>query len=227
MDIKTIASGSKGNAHLVTSGGTTLLLDAGVPFREIQEAMGYRTELIEACLVTHRHGDHSKAIPQLVRRGITVYAPQDTADRYAGALPASNGKTMLLQDFMATPFCVPHDVPCFGWQLKTQDGEKLLYVVDAEYVPFLFAGLTHLMIEANHSRDAVMRRAREGGISMKLAERILRTHMSIEAAMAFLRKNDMSHIKEIRLIHLSDDNSRAEDFKRQVQRETGAEVYVV
>ena len=226
MEIQTIASGSKGNAHLVTSGTTTLLLDAGVPFRTIQEATGYRTNLIAACLVTHRHGDHSKAIPHLVTRGIPVIAPHDVAERHPGVLPTSARKMSELGDFTATPFEVPHDVECFGWQLKTRGGEKLIYIVDAEYVPYTFAGLTHLMIEANHSRDFVMERAKEGEISMKLAERILRTHMSIEAALAFIRKNDMSKIKEIRLLHLSDDNSHAERFKRQVQRETGAEVYV-
>ena len=225
MEIKTIASGSKGNAHLVTSGNTTLLLDAGVAFKEIQAATDYNTNAIAAALITHRHGDHSKAIPQLTKRGIKVYAPKDTADHYPGVTIIDSGKHQQLGDFEATPFWVPHDVECFGWELKTQT-EKLVYIVDAEYVPFLFNNLTHLMIEANHSREAVMRRAKEGKIPVKLAERIIKSHMSIEAAMTFIKKQDMSHIKEIRLLHLSDDNSHAENFKRQVQEETGAEVYV-
>ena len=226
MEIRTIASGSKGNAHLVSSGRTTLLLDAGVVFRELQEATGYQTGEIGACLVTHRHGDHSKAIPQLIRRGILVYAPSDVAEKFPGVIPAESGRGFRIRDFDAFPFSVPHDVPCFGWQLRNDDGEKLAYIVDAEYVPFLFTGLTHLMIEANHSRELVMERAREGRIPMKLAERIMRNHMSIEAAMAFIRKNDMGSIREIRLMHLSDDNSNAERFMRMVQEETGAEVYV-
>lgn len=226
MEIRTIASGSSGNAHLVTSGRTTLLLDAGVTFQKIQEAMDYRTEFISACLVTHRHKDHSKAIPQLIRRGIMVQAPQDVADQYPGVIPVKHGQMMSHEDFMVRPFSVPHDVPCFGWQLRSRFDEKLVYIVDAEYVPFLFENLTHLMIEANHSRSLVMQRAKEGKLSRKLAERIIKNHMSIEAAMAFIRKNDMSRVREIRLLHLSDGNSLAEDFKRQVQEETGAEVYV-
>ena len=148
------------------------------------------------------------------------------AEHYPGVTIIDSGKHQPLGDFEATPFWVPHDVQCFGWELKTPT-EKLVYIVDAEYVPFLFHGLTHLMIEANHSREKVMERAKEGKIPMKLAERIARNHMSIEAAMTFIKKQDMSHIKEIHLLHLSDDNSHAENFKRQVQEETGAEVYVV
>lgn len=226
IGIKTIASGSRGNANLVTSGNTTLLLDAGVSFRELQEATDYMTRNIKACLVTHRHGDHSKAIPQLIRRGIPVYAPADVEEKFPGVIPAESGRGFKVNDFEIAPFSVPHDVPCFGWQLKN-GGDKLVYVVDAEYVPYLFNGLTYLMIEANHSRELVMERAREGRMSMKLAERIMKTHMSIEAAMAFIRKNDMSSVREIHLMHLSDDNSKAESFKRMVQEETGAEVYVV
>ena len=225
MEIKTIASGSKGNAHLVTIESTTLLLDAGVTFKEIQEATGYSTSSIYACLVTHRHGDHSKAIPQLIKRGVKVYAPEDVTKKYPGVVSISSGSTKAIGDFLVSPFWVPHDVQCFGWELRTQT-ETLVYVVDAEYLPFLFHGLTHLMIEANHSREAVMKRAKEGHIPMKLAERIIKSHMSIEAAMTFIKKQDMSRIKEIRLLHLSDDNSDAEDFKRQVQEATGAEVYV-
>ena len=227
MEIKTIASGSKGNAHLVTIGETTLLLDAGVPFKEIQAATGYNTSKITACLVTHRHGDHSKAIPQLIKRGIQVYAPSDVAEKYPGVMYIFEKTKITLGGITITPFYVPHDVPCFGWQLfSAATDEKLIYIVDAEYVPYLFTNITHLMIEANHSREKVMERAKEGKISMKLAERIIKSHMSIEAAMTFIRKNDMSRIKEIHLLHLSDDNSHAADFKRQVQEETGAEVYV-
>jgi len=33
-------------------------------------------------------------------------------------------------------------------------------------------------------------------------------------------------VRQIYLLHLSDGNSDAEAFKRQVQQETGAEVYI-
>lgn len=228
MEIKPISSGSKGNAHLISDGKTTLLLDAGVAFRDIQAACNYETGKVAACLVTHRHGDHSKAIPQLLKRGIKVYAPVDVCDHYGGTLPITERQTITIGGFVVTPFRVPHDVPCFGWLIDLPDAdERLIYIVDAEYVKYRFYRITHLMIEANHSRERIMERATEGKLPAKLAERIIKTHMSIETAMGFIEANDMDKIKQIYLLHLSDDNSNADNFKRKVQAATGAEVYVL
>ena len=227
MKIQPIASGSKGNAHIISDGETTLLLDAGVAFKEIQAACGYETSKIAACLVTHRHGDHSRAIPQLIKRGIKVYAPYDVADKFPQVRGIDGKSGARINSFMAMSFAVPHDVPCFGWLVdSTVTHERLVYIVDAEYVKYRFRGMTHLMIEANHSRERIMDRAKEGKLPVKLAERIIKTHMSIETALGFIRANDMDKMKQIYLLHLSDGNSNAEDFKRQVQEETGAEVYV-
>lgn len=224
IEINSISSGSKGNAHIIKSGTTTLLLDAGVTFKEIQQATNFNVSKINACLVTHRHGDHSKAIPHLIKRGIKVYAPEDTAEKFAGVMPIEAKKSFVIGCFRIMPFDVPHDVPCFGYSIE-MGREKLIYIVDAEYVPYLFNNITHLMLEANHSREIIMERAKEGKITRALAERIIKTHMSIEAAMEFLRKSDLSRIKEIRLLHLSEDNSDAVRFKRKVQEMTGVEVY--
>ena len=42
----------------------------------------------------------------------------------------------------------------------------------------------------------------------------------------FLRANDLSRVKEIHLLHLSDENSNAERFKREIQEISGKPVYV-
>jgi len=51
-------------------------------------------------------------------------------------------------------------------------------------------------------------------------------YVSIETLLDLLQANDMSKVRQIYLLHLSDGNSDAEAFKRQVQQETGAEVYI-
>lgn len=225
IKIKTIASGSKGNAHIIQSENNTLLLDAGVTFRKIQQATEFNIAKIDACFITHRHGDHSNAAQMLIKRGIKVYAPKDTADKFKGVIALEAKKSLIVGSFTVTPFDVPHDVPCFGYLIKAGN-EKLLYVVDAEYVRYNFKDITHIMLEANHSREIIMERANSGKLPMKLAERIIKSHMSIEAAIEFLKKNDLSRLKEIRLLHLSDDNSDALKFKRTIQELVGVEVYV-
>ena len=50
--------------------------------------------------------------------------------------------------------------------------------------------------------------------------------MSLETAKDFLRANDLTAVQEIWLCHLSDGNSDAERFKREIQALTGKPVYI-
>lgn len=227
MDIKVIASGSSGNCYLVGDGETTLLLDAGIPFKRIQVGCGFRTSGIKGCLVTHRHGDHAKAIPKLMERGIRVYGTADLAALFPGTRYIEALKEKDIGTFRILPFRVEHDVECYGYRIHSGvTGERLLYVTDTAYIRYTFQGLTHMMVEANYAQEIIMDNVRREHISAFLAERIVRSHMSIETLLGLLRANDMRNVRQIYLLHLSDGNSDAEGFKRQVQRETGAEVYV-
>ena len=227
MDIKVIASGSSGNAYLIGDGWTRLLLDAGIPFKRIQIGCGFKTSSIDGCLVTHRHGDHAAAIPKLIERGITVYSNADVAEFYEGVqeLPALREYT--IGTFRVLPFDAVHDVPCYGYQVtSTATGEKLVYITDSAYVRYTFSGLTHIMIEANYDEDIMLGNVRDEKIPFSLAERVAGTHMSIDTLIDLLRANDMTRVRQIYLLHLSDNNSDAERFKKLVQQKTGAEVYI-
>jgi phosphoribosyl 1,2-cyclic phosphodiesterase len=227
MDIKIIASGSSGNAYLIGDGKTRLLLDAGIPFKRIQIRCGFRTSSIDACLVTHRHGDHAAAIPKLLQRGITVYSDADVAGLYPGVQRVEARKEFRVGTFRILPFEAEHDVPCYGYQVTSEEtGEKLVYITDSAYVRYTFTGLTHIMIEANYAQEIMIENVRDERVPLSLAARVMETHMSIETLLDLLRSNDMSKVRQIYLLHLSDNNSDAEAFKRQVQQETGAEVYI-
>src|ERR1700730_10051430 len=57
-----LASGSGGNSCLVESGGTRVLVDAGLSARELERRLLARQvdpETIQALFLTHEHGDHS------------------------------------------------------------------------------------------------------------------------------------------------------------------------
>lgn len=227
MDIKIIESGSSGNAYLIGDGHTLLLLDAGIPFRRIQIGCGFRTSMIDGCLVTHRHGDHAAAIPKLIARGIAVYSNADVAGLYEGVQELTALKEYTIGTFRILPFEAEHDVPCCGYQVtSTATGEKLVYITDSAYVKYTFSGLTHIMIEANYDEDIMLGNVRDEKIPFSLAERVAGTHMSIDTLIDLLRANDMTKVRQIYLLHLSDNNSDAEVFKKLVQQETGAEVYI-
>lgn len=72
-----LASGSKGNATVVTGGRTRILVDAGLSCRELFRRMklaGEEPETLDAILITHEHSDHINGVAVTARKlGIPVY----------------------------------------------------------------------------------------------------------------------------------------------------------
>ena len=118
---------------------------------------------------------------------------------------------------------VEHDVPePLGFLLKSDvTGEKLLYFTDTYYLKYTFKGLNYIMGECNYSIETLNK-----DLNPTLRDRILESHMSLEHFVEFLQANDLSELKEIYLLHLSNDNSDEDLFKKTIQKITGIEVYV-
>jgi phosphoribosyl 1,2-cyclic phosphodiesterase len=77
-----LASGSKGNAAVVTGGRTRILVDAGLSCRELFRRMrltGEDPETLDAIIVTHEHSDHVGGLAVTARKlGIPVYCTEGT-----------------------------------------------------------------------------------------------------------------------------------------------------
>lgn len=232
MRINPIASGSSGNAYYVSDGGSSLLLDAGIPLRRIQEGCGYKVSRLSGCLVTHAHGDHVKAAKDLAKMGVDIYTSQGTID-YAGLSGhrihrVSSREPISIGTFEVLPFDVEHDAPePLGFLMRsTVTQEKLLYFTDTYYLRYTFNGLTHIMMEANYDPDAMKENVRSGRIAVERAKRTIGSHMSINTAIETLKSFDLSRLQQVYLLHLSNDNSIADEFKCRVQAVTGREVYL-
>jgi len=165
-----------------------------------------------------------------MKAGIDLYCSQGAAD----ALKLSGHRLHIVEakkrvdigPWRVLPFDVAHDaVESLGFLLAKRD-EKLMFAMDTCYVPYRFAGLTHIMLGVNYSVEILRENVRAGRIDPALANRILRNHMSLETALEFFRANDMSQVQEIHLLHLSDANSDEERFKTEIARVTGRPVYV-
>ncbi len=69
--VHTLASGSSGNAAVLSCGDTHLLLDAGISCRRITTALntlGLSPELLSAILITHTHSDHISGLRTLLKK---------------------------------------------------------------------------------------------------------------------------------------------------------------
>jgi len=80
MEIKALATGSKGNCYHITDGSTPLLLEAGIQFKEIQRKLNFQTSNIAGCLITHEHQDHCKGVKTILERGLNVYMSKGTKE---------------------------------------------------------------------------------------------------------------------------------------------------
>lgn len=232
MDIMPIASGSSGNAYRITDGETTLLLDAGIPIRSIQIALNFKLQTLEGCFITHCHGDHSKAAKDLMRLGVDVYTGKGTIEAMRLQSHRLHQTTPLEQISVGTwdvlPFDVRHDAPDSQGFLFTSrtTGEKLLYFTDTYFIKYRFSGLTHIMAECNFSKEALQKSVAAGYISIDMVPRLMRSHMSLDHLKDMLNANDLSRLRQIYLLHLSQNNSDAAQMKTEIERLTGVEVRV-
>ncbi|MCL6479321.1 MAG: MBL fold metallo-hydrolase [Peptococcaceae bacterium] len=231
MEITVLASGSKGNAHFITDGHTLLLLEAGITWREIQRGLSFKTSEIAGCLVTHEHQDHSKAIKDVMKAGIDCYLSRGTAE----ALGVAGHRIKIIRAreqfrvgaWAVMPFDTVHDAAePVGFLLANQAGKKLLYITDTAYCRYRFRGLTHIMVECNYSMDILRANVDAGVVPVELKNRLLKSHMSLETVKEFLRANDLSRVEGIWLLHLSDGNSDAERFRREIMEFAGKPTYI-
>lgn len=232
MEIKVLASGSSGNAYRISDGATALLLDAGIPLKAIRVGCEFKLREIDGCFITHSHQDHSKAAKDLARLGMDIYTSQGTVEacNLTGhrIRPVKALAEITVGTFRVLPFDVQHDAPePLGFLFEsTATGEKLLYFTDTYYIKYKFQGLTHIMAECNYDNETIARSVEDGYIPVELIPRLMKSHMSLEHLIEMLNANDLRSVRQIYLLHLSDNNSNELRFREEIQKQTGAEVYV-
>lgn len=231
IEIRTLATGSKGNCYWITDGSTPLLLECGIPFKKIQQALNYQTSDIAGVLVTHEHIDHCKAVREVAERGLNIYMSPGTKEALSiqnhRIRAVENKKQFQLGTWTVLPFDTEHDTAePFGFLLASQNGGKLLFLTDTYYCRYKFRGITHLMIECNYSYKILSENVNSGRTPEFLKKRVMQSHFSLENVLEFLKVNDLSKVQEIHLLHLSDSNSNEQEFKQAVQAATGKLVYV-
>jgi len=222
MKFKTIASGSKGNCYLLETDTGSLLIEAGIPIKQIKRALNFRFNDIKGCLITHEHGDHAKAIKDIAKLGIDVYASKGTLQALNCVshrfIPLTPKKAKMIGDFEVLPFNTEHDAAePLGFLIRYHD-KKLLFATDTCYLRYKFLGLTHLAIECNYVRSIMEDMLRQGLVDINRVARTMKSHMSLENLVEFLKANDLSKVQELYLLHLSDDNSNIDIIKNEIRK---------
>jgi phosphoribosyl 1,2-cyclic phosphodiesterase len=232
MTLKIVNSNSQGNAYILeASNGEVLLIECGLRFDLIKQALNYEISRIVGCLVTHSHGDHCKAVGDVLKAGIKVWA---TAAEHKAMGTEAHHNAMVSQyapfkvgSFDVVAFKVVHDTPePVGYLIRHEECGTVLFLTDTVYSPYRFNGLINVIVEANYCQTILDRRLADGENPKFLHDRVIQSHMSIAHCKDLLMANDLSQVNNIVLIHLSDSNSDAARFKREVQEVTGKTVHI-
>jgi len=232
MQLKVINSNSQGNAYILENDQEALLIECGVNFKRIKQAIDFNTEKIVGCLLSHEHGDHAKGINDVLAAGISVYASHGTHEALGTllshrAVKVFSGKTFTVGNFKIKAFNVQHDVKePFGFLINHPETGTVLFLTDSYYCEYTFPGLNNVIIEANYCQRILDKRLADGMNPKFLRDRVITSHMSLRTCKEMLGANDLSAVNNIVLIHLSDGNSDEKRFKREVEEQTGKVVYV-
>ena len=123
ITITPLFSGSSGNAILVSTDDTRILVDAGMNCKKIVEALNMvriNPFDLDAILITHDHSDHISGLDVFTRKfSIPIYATRDTWSGIHRAekkphLPSLDyeiipEKSFSIGNFDITAFDTPHD----------------------------------------------------------------------------------------------------------------------
>lgn len=230
LTVRSLGSGSSGNALLVEEGDTALLVDCGVGARALTAGLrlaGRRLADLDAVLLTHEHADHVRALPQVERARLPLVATRGTAAA-AGLDPSLHEEVrgerpLTVGTLTITPLPVSHDAaePC-AFHIEGATG-SLLVATDlgcpAPAWRDRLAAADLIVLEANH--DEALLRA--GPYPARLKQRVLspRGHLSNADCAAFLAAAlaDPGHRSPtIWLAHLSQTNNRPALARETVRR---------
>ena len=220
MKLCVLGSGSSGNAVLMQSRDTRILIDAGFAPRTLAKRLariGVAPHSIEAVVLTHEHTDHAKGVAAGARKwGWHVYATpgthaecaslSDTAVRTIAA-----GNDFQIGDINMSAVCIPHDAtePVGFIATGMYSGVRVGVIYDLGVMtPSVQSALDRvdiLVIESNHDGEML----RNGPYPASLKRRIAGSegHPSNRAAgiaAAECAHRGMSHVI---LAHLSETNN--------------------
>ena len=234
MKLYTIGTGSSGNCYLLVDGNDILILDAGVnPTQRISKYLyDLRPAIPCGCLVTHEHGDHSCAVPGLVRMGIACYGSPGTAERVGFGMKAIRpyDPSWISQDvkpfgdaFLVMAFKTNHDAaePCGFLITNTKTGERMIYATDTYYMTYRFPGIHYWLIECNYCEELLTE-----DTPPVLARRLSTSHMSLDRLCQVFQANDLSPCRKIVLIHTSHDRGDPKMMLKRIRDQTHKPVEV-
>lgn len=248
LSITPLASGSRGNATVVSGRGTRLLIDAGLPEKELRARMsasGIEPDSIDWVVPTHRHSDHVSGVADFVRSTrARILAMRATARVLGSEVRKRVVEARPDKLFELTPrreehgLCVwlhevPHDAPQTVTLRVSCGGVRYGHLTDCGHVredlPAFLSDCDGLLIEFNHDRDQLF-----GGKDPDYLKRRISSptgHLPNDEAATLLGKVCSDRLQHVWLAHLSQRNNTPDSAlaaaRRAVEHRTDLPITVL
>lgn len=221
MKLWVLGSGSRGNAVVVESTGTRLMIDVGFGPRVLQKRLadaGIAPESIEACVITHEHSDHIRGAARAARRWqwplfctMGTYSGSRLAALGTPAAKIVAGTTVSFTDLDVQTFRTPHDAgDSIGVVVTARgSGVRAAVVTDLGHasstVRTMIQDVDMLVVESNHDDDMLANGPYPVSVQRRIAGRS--GHLSNNQCAALVRDAVSPRLRKVILAHLSEENN--------------------
>lgn len=226
MELKCLATGSKGNCYSLTDkDGNILLLDAGISIKDIKIGIDFKVSNLKGALFTHDHSDHAYALKDLERMGINVVAPfkkKPVQDAYMGGFFVQYFPLTDKEGHFTHTNGDGSECPIYGY-LIGHDIEpiKMLYITDCEFIKWRFADITDVLLGIDY-----MDKYLENEENEAKKRHILSGHLELKTATEFIKVTDREHtLNNVIVGHFSDSNSDIPTFEKEIRKVTQCNIH--
>ena len=227
-----LASGSSGNAALLATEKTRILIDAGLSMRELGKrlaSVGEDIHNLDAILVTHEHSDHIAGLPVLARRlkkptpffVTRLTGPKIDWDESVPVLePFQAGTSFQIGDIEVQSFSIPHDaVDPVGFCFEAQ-GVRIGIATDLGYIPesvkYHLRRANLLLLESNHDIEMLKVGPYPWSVKQRVMSRV--GHLSNLLTSEYLTEELDPCTGHVILGHLSEANNHPEIAREAAER---------
>lgn len=215
MKLKCIATGSTGNCYALTSdSGETLILDCGIPIKEIKKGLDWNIKDVVGVLCTHQHLDHNKSLKDFINMGIPVFAPYLSLE----SMKMETEFNMRMFDLTTIDGSWTHTnangepCPIFGFLITHKEMGRMLYITDCELIKWRFKDINHILLGVNYDKDLIDRD------NTGKANHVFRGHLSIDTACDFVKANYSDSLQNVIMCHLSSENADSDSFIEKMEK---------
>lgn len=231
MILKVLGSSSTGNCYLLQSNNETLIIECGIRFSEVKKSLNFNLSSVVGCIISHEHKDHCKEIRNVINCGVDVYLSRGTA----GEIKVQGHRVHTVKPFESfkvggytiLPFDTKHDCKePLGFLIRHEEMGTMLFATDTYYIEYQFSGLNHILVECNYAADMLDDNLKNSSIHLGLRSRVMKSHFELDNVKAFLSSNDLSSVRSIVLLHLSESNGDKFRFLKEISETTKKNTFV-